>query len=83
LKEWQRDAEKDAVLEEHLKLIIPAFGKLKLAQARIFIDSINDCLKETPFMYLITGDGVTVVSRAEMVELAKAMFNRPYDEYQE
>ena len=76
MKEGQRDAAKDAVLEEHLKLIVPAFGELTIAQARTFVNSINDCLKNTPFMYLITGDGVAVVSRAEMVDISKAMFYR-------
>lgn len=78
MKEWQRDAEKDAVLELHLKKILPAFSKLKIDQARTFIDAANDCLKGTPFMYLITGDGVMVALRSEMVELSKAMFDGPY-----
>lgn len=73
--------EKEILLAENLKLLIPAFGKLNLGQARIFIDAANDCLSETPFMYLLTGDGVTLALREQMVKLAKFMFDKPYGDY--
>ena len=67
--------EKDNLLHEHLELIIPAFGKLKLSDARALIDRINDNLSETPFMYVICGTGVQVFLRAQIYQLNKAMFD--------
>lgn len=73
--------EKDILLHEHLTLLLPAFGKLQVSQARMFIDVANDCLSETPFMYLITGDGVAVVLRKQMLVWTKFMFDKPYGDY--
>lgn len=67
--------EKDNLLYEHLELIIPAFGKLKLSEARLLFGRINDCLAETPFMYVICGDGVQVFLRAQICQLNKAMLD--------
>lgn len=69
------EEEKDNLLHGHLKLIVPAFGKLKLSEARGLIDRINDCLSDTPFMYFIFGDGVDVALREQMYNLNKQLFN--------
>lgn len=73
--------EKDILLHEHLTLLLPAFGKLKLSEARLFIEIANDCLSETPFRYVITGDGVTVFLVEQLIAMAKSMFNKPYGDY--
>jgi len=65
-----------AIMSSTLELIIPAFGKLKLSEARPLLDRMNECLSETPFMYFIFGDtGITVVVREQMCSLEKALFN--------
>ncbi|MCK4794545.1 MAG: hypothetical protein KAV87_63030 [Desulfobacteraceae bacterium] len=69
------DEEKHDELHKTLELIIPAFGKLKLSEARALIDRINDCLAETPFMYVICAEGVQVFLRAQIYQLNKAMFD--------
>ena len=65
--------EKNDLLYEHLKLIIPAFEKLKAAEGRALIDRINECLAETPFMYVIFGNGVGVTLKSVMNQLGKTI----------
>jgi hypothetical protein len=65
------------ILKKHLELILPAFGVLQKSQAIKFMDAVNDCLSETPFMYLLTGDGVQVVLTEQMVCLGKYLFDKP------
>lgn len=69
------EKEKDNLLYEHLELIVPAFGKLKLIEARALLVRINDCLRETPFMYVICAEGVKVFLRAQIYQLNKQMFD--------
>jgi hypothetical protein len=55
------------------------FGRFKASDAHAFIDAINEAIKDTPWMYLLGGDGVSVVSKAQMVRYVKAQFNSPMD----
>jgi hypothetical protein len=65
----------------HLEILLPAFGKLKIEQGKIFIDAANECLKATPFMYLLTGNGVIVTSRKQAIAFARATFDRPIESH--
>ena len=58
------------ILEMHL----PAINGLTLHMGVKFIDKVNDALVNTDLMYLLTGDGVQVVTRKEMMEFTKAMW---------
>ena len=71
----------DHLLHKYLEMLAPAFRDLRVKEARIFIDAANECLKGTPFMYFLMGDGVKVMLRAQMMERAKAMFNKPMGDY--
>ena len=69
----------DHLLYKHLTALLPAFGKLRKEPVITFIDAANECLKDTPFMYLLTGHGVQVVLREQLVGFAKAMFDKPME----
>lgn len=71
----------DDLLYKHLSLLIPAINKLKIVDGRTYINEANEQLKDTPFMYLITGDGVSVVLREQMVAFAKKTFKVPMAAY--
>ncbi len=82
MKEKIAQEQKDHLLYEHLTLLIPSFGKLKVAsELRPLLDRMNDCLSKTPFMYFVCASGVEVMLRAQMLAMAKGMFNKPYGDY--
>ncbi len=68
--------DEEVVLGEHLKLLERMFDKLHRKEADIAISGANECLKNTPFMFFLTGDGVKVVLREQMVALSKFLFDK-------
>ena len=63
------------MLKKDLELFIPMLIKdFNKKMAIEIMDKMNECLKYTPWMYLLTGDGIMVESREKMVVFAKAMF---------
>ncbi len=71
------------ILFKNLKMLAPAFLKIKASEAAKVIDAINDSLSGTPFMFLLCAGGVEVVTRAQMAGIGKKMSNKPYGEYSE
>ena len=70
-----------ALLRKHLELLLPMFGPIRRCDADKVLDTANECLKHTPFMFLLMADGVNVVLRQQMVQMAKVMFDKPYSVY--
>ena len=71
------------LLHKHLTMLTPAFGVLHKEAGLKFIDEANECLKDTPFMFFLTGDGVAVLLKEQMLGMAKGMFDRPMGDYSE
>lgn len=69
------------LLHKHLTMLLPAFSGLKKEAAITFIDAANECLKDTPFMYILTGDGVCVMLAEQVIVMNKAMFDKPMEDY--
>ena len=61
----------------YLKAILPAFLKLNRASANAFLDVANECLSDTPVMLILRADGVQLVSRADAVATAHALYDVP------
>lgn len=58
--------------KETLELLIPAISStIPAHQAHKLIDAANEALKNTPWMYFLTGDGLIVESRDAVVQFAK------------
>lgn len=82
MSEIKSFTENEILLKEHLELFIPAFNKMKVAsELKPFLSKANDCLSNTPFMYLLTGHGVVVFSREAAVKMAEHMYNKPMGDY--
>lgn len=70
------EVEKDALLKEHLEVLLPAFSPVLKSEAIKFIDAANGCLSKTPFIFFLFGDGVKVVLREQMRVVAEHLFDR-------
>jgi len=74
-REWPETDTK--ALHKALSLLAPSFFKMSLtvSQANEVIDKMNDCLSNTPLMFLMTADGVVVFLRTQAASTAKQLFN--------
>ena len=63
-----------------LKSIIPAISVLKPEDAIKFMDKANECLFETGYIFLLTGNGVLVVPHDWLPD-PKEMFDKPMSDY--
>lgn len=63
-----------------MKSIIPAIHVLHKDDAIRFIDKANESLSETGYMFLLTGNGVQVVSHSQVSDLVD-FFDKPMSDY--
>jgi len=60
---------------ETLKLLCAGFGCVERSDIDKLLETMNETLDETPFIFFLSGDGVMVVNKEQLLETGRAMLN--------